>query len=164
METEHYLSEATGLLFERAGSRVAPCPCCGSDMEEFFHRVYDSNGEEWFGCAILLSSWTPVHPEKGSRFQILLNPRDEEMGADEAGSNVQITVQSQLDEDGRESFGVVDADKPPGSGDIESIALLRRDQVLETPIAGRVFRIVEGAHDADPAFKQKWKQARPMHG
>jgi hypothetical protein len=130
-------SPAHEITVEPDGSNDSgPCPCCGNMSRVVWGFIRDPDGP----MAVYYVNWTPGRVEHDANVELILGEWGD--GTSSADRFVVAVVLRRLPSGPQ--FGVIDADSRRGAK-LERLAdtLLRRDQVIGTPLAAKVFAILD---------------------
>jgi len=131
------------LEVEQAGESLGYCDCCGRTSRCVWGYVHEAQGPT---LAVYYVRWTDGHLEEvGAEIDLFLGAwGDDASSAD----TVAVTLRYRLEEGGPGSFMIIDADPKP---DIAAAAL-KRDEVIGTPVAPEVFRLIDTIWEQDRRF------------
>lgn len=117
------------------------CDCCGKASRRVWGYVTRSEAAE----AAYFVRWTQGHPERGADWDIIVGEWD---GAP-VSERVGVSLALRLTEDGPQFMFVDAEDRDFGKGRLFGCALAR-SEVTASPLAARVFEIVDAIWLGDP--------------
>jgi hypothetical protein len=136
---------------EQTGTSSAHCDCCGSTTKRVWGLIY-RNGA---AVASYFVGWAEQRPDHGASFDLILGK-----WGDSATKQDRFAVA--LDYrvfEGAPQFMVVDAQgRLPYGGDLADSAL-KRSEIIGTPLAPKVFALIDAIYVGDPRLDEirKWQ-------
>ena len=131
---------------ETMGESGGHCDCCGNDSQSVWGMVHQGEAT----LAAYWMHWTVGHlSEPGANLDLVLGRWGDDATADDRFG---VALIHHRQADGTPSLIVIDAaDRPFSKGQLATTALSRAE-VIGTPIAERVFSLVEAIYKQDGRF------------
>jgi hypothetical protein len=119
-----------------------PCECCGNMTRRVWGYAYDGD----VAVAAYFVEWTPGHAQAAANFDLIIGKWGEQA---RAADRKAVALDFRQLENGP-AFRLIDAaQRPVGSNSLVSEAL-RREQIVDKPIASTVFDICDAILLGDP--------------
>lgn len=132
------------LIIEPDGSNdYGPCKCCGNMSRTVWGYIH-RDGEM---IAVYYVHWTLGRIDHGARFELIVGPWGDDSTAEQR-STVQLLYRLV---DGQPAFMVGNAE---AKQDGLSAHALRREQVVGTPMAAEIFKLVDAIWDDDGRIRE----------
>ena len=140
------MSSALPLEVETTGESSGFCDCCGRTSQTVWGLV-SSHGTP---VASYFVQWTVDHlSENGANIDLIIGSWGE---GTEREDRAAVSLRYRLDEDGIGSVMVIDAhDRPTAKSELVG-SVLRRDEVIGSPLATQVFDLVDAIFLQDDRF------------
>jgi hypothetical protein len=137
------VARPAGLEIELAGASSGSCDCCGRRSQAVWGYVHEGGGPT---RAAYFVRWTEGHLEEvGADVDLILGTwGDGTSNADRTA----ISLRYRPEEDGPGSFMIVDAEPKP----ILASSGLKRDEVIDTPLAAQAFALLDAIWEQDDRF------------
>ena len=132
---------------EEMGESGGLCDCCGNESRCVWGMVHQAGGET---VAAYWMNWTDGHlGELGANLDLIVGRWGENTSADD---RVAISLLHRQQSNGTPALMVIDAaERPAANGSLAQTALSRSD-VVGTPLASRVFSMVDAIYEQDGRF------------
>lgn len=139
-------AEQNRLTIETMGESGGHCECCGNESRSVWGMVYDGEA----AVAAYWMHWTVGHlSEPGANLDLIIGRWGDETSADD---RVTVSLLHRQQPDGTPAVMVIDAaDRPVANGDLARTSLARAD-VIGTPLAAKVFSLVDAVYEQDSRF------------
>lgn len=139
-------AEPTAFVLELLGESGGHCDCCGNESRSVWGLVYEGETAR----AAYWMHWTVGHlSEPGANLDLVIGRWSDGATADD---RVLVSLVHRQQPDGTPAIMVIDAaDRAEAKGELASTALARAD-VVGTPLATRVFAIVDAIYLQDGRF------------
>lgn len=123
-----------------------PCECCGN----ISRRVWGDIEAKRETAAVYFVNWTRKRPDHGANFDLILGKWGKGTSAEDRYA---VSLEFRILQ-GQPQFMVIDAqDRPAGQSELVGAAL-SREQVIDTPLAQKVFDMVDEICAQDPRIAE----------
>jgi len=138
--------EPPRFMVEEMGESGGHCDCCGNESRCVWGMVHREDETQ----AVYYMHWTVGHlSEPGANLDLILGRWGEDSSADD---RVVVSLLHREQPDGTPALMVIDAiDRPAVKSELARTALARSD-VIGTPLAAQVFRLVDAIYEQDGRF------------
>jgi hypothetical protein len=131
-----------GLRTEALGESSGQCECCGNESRCVWGIVFDDD----VATAAYWMHWTPRHlPEEGANLDLVVGRWGDDATSED---RMAIALLHRQQADGTPALMVIDAADRPSRDRLAGRALSRED-VIGTPLAGRVFALADAIYAND---------------
>ena len=139
-------SSENRFTIERLDENHGHCDCCGHESRSIAGLVYEQGG----ACAAYQMHWTVNHlSDTGANLDLVLGAWGEGTSAEDRYAVSLVHFQQ---EDGSPALMVVDAQGRPAANGNLAASVLRRDEVIGTPLAAQIFAITDAIYEQDGRF------------
>jgi hypothetical protein len=129
------------LRTEALGESSGQCECCGNESLCVWGIVFEDN----VATAAYWMHWTPRHLDEGANLDLVVGRWGEDATSKD---RVAIALLHRQQADGTPALMVIDAADRPTRGRLAGRAL-SREEVIGTPLAGRVFALADAIYAND---------------
>src|SRR5262245_60871494 len=137
---------------EQSGASNGHCDCCGSTTK----RVWGLIHRDGAAVTVYIVGWAEQRPDHGAKFDLILG----KWGASATKQDRYAVALDYRIVQGSPQFMVVDAqDRLTAGGELAESAL-KRSEIIGTPLAPRVYALIDAIYMGDPRLDEirTWQQ------